>query len=414
MIRLVVVTCSVAVLYLMLMPTNQAAAQEQPEEREPSGRVVARVKLSSPNNEEKPVFAEAGDILTLISVKGKTALVASPENRRANVRVQDIVTLEKSKKLYNELIEEDPKNASLYVSRALVWDLEGEKKEVINDLTVAIRLGLKTPPTYVNRGAAYATSGEFDKAIADYDAAIELGYDDIAVFINRAVANFSKGDPKAAAEDFTRALKVDPKNEFALAQRGVAYQRSQEWDKAIADFSELYKRDNENIEAVSSRGFTHYLKGDSKKAVEDFTRAIKINPESPLAHNNRAFNRQILGQYKEAIEDYNKAIELAPKYALAHQNKAWLLATCPDDKIRDGKQAIESARTAGELREWKAITDIKSLAAAYAEVGDFDKAVEWQQKAVDMAEGDAKSGEEEMMKLYKAKAPFRFAAPAPK
>jgi tetratricopeptide (TPR) repeat protein len=97
---------------------------------------------------------------------------------------------------------------------------------------------------------------------------------------------------------------------------------------------------------------------------------------------------------------------------LAYQNKAWLLATCPEEKIRDGKTAIAAAQKAGELREWKAITDIKSLAAAYAETGDFEKAIEWQKKAIEMAQGESKSGEEEMLKLYEAKSPFRFAPPA--
>jgi len=390
--------------FLSLMLFTSTGAQE-PEQ------VVARIRLNSPKNKENPVFAEAGDVLTVLERQEETVLVQTPSGRRGNVRAQDVIPLAQSRKLYDDLIQKEPKNASLYASRALVWSIANDKQKVISDLTKAIQLGLQTPSVYINRGAAYATSGEYDRAIADYDKAIEKGYDHPSVFINRAVAHFAKGDANKAAEDFTRALEKNPKDEFARMQRGVAYQRLGQWDKAIADFNALIKMDEQNVEAISSRGFTHYLKGDSKQAVEDFTRVIELNPQSALAYNNRGYNRQVIGQYEKALADFNKAIELDPDYALAYQNKAWLLATCPDADIRDGKRAIAAAKKAGELRDWKAITDIKSLAAAYAEVGEFDKAVQWQKKAVDMAEGEAKTAEQELLKLYQAEAPFRFAAP---
>lgn len=64
---------------------------------------------------------------------------------------------------------------------------------------------------------------------------------------------------------------------------------------------------------------------------------------------------------------------------------ASLRATCPDEKHRNGQQAVEYATKACELTAWKNGGWIDSLAAAYAEAGDFDKAVEWQQKGMDLA-----------------------------
>ena len=81
-------------------------------------------------------------------------------------------------------------------------------------------------------------------------------------------------------------------------------------------------------------------------------------------------------RYEEAIAQYLKAVEMAPKNATAHNNLAWLLATCPTDRLRDGKKAIAHATKACELTDWKEPRHIGTLSVALAEDGQFDKAIE--------------------------------------
>ena len=116
-------------------------------------------------------------------------------------------------------------------------------------------------------------------------------------------------------------------------------------------------------------------------------------------------------EYDKAIADCNKAIRLDPKYASAYNNRAWLWATCPDAKYRDGKKAVESATKACELSEWKEPNDIGTLAAAYAEAGDFDAAMKWQSKAIALLT-DARTREDRSrLKLYQEKKPYRETNP---
>ena len=115
----------------------------------------------------------------------------------------------------------------------------------------------------------------------------------------------------------------------------------------------------------------------------------------------------MIGRHANALGDYNEAIRLQPKYALAFQNKAWLLATCPDDTIRDGRQAVVAANKACQLRQWKEPSDLRALSAAYAEAGDFGNAVKWQRKVVQATQGDQQKLEREVLGLYEAGKPYR-------
>jgi tetratricopeptide (TPR) repeat protein len=116
----------------------------------------------------------------------------------------------------------------------------------------------------------------------------------------------------------------------------------------------------------------------------------------------------VKGNYDKAISNYDAAIRLDPeKYVDAYNNLAWIFATCSDKQYRDGKRAVDCATKACELTDWKENVWFDTLAAAYAEAGDFDKAVEWQQKAIDLADERSKDKLRSRLDLYKAGKPYR-------
>jgi hypothetical protein len=115
-------------------------------------------------------------------------------------------------------------------------------------------------------------------------------------------------------------------------------------------------------------------------------------------------------KYNDAIEDYESAIEADPSYARAYNGLARLLATCPEDELRDGAKAVENATKACELTNWKNTDYLGTLASAYAEAGDFDEAIKWQQKAIDLLGEGQHSRHQPMyearMRLYQADQPY--------
>jgi tetratricopeptide (TPR) repeat protein len=180
------------------------------------------------------------------------------------------------------------------------------------------------------------------------------------------------------------------------------------FDQAIDYYTQEIRANPGSIVAYRLRGFIWLQKGETDIALADFSEAIRLDPSYVEAYNDRGLTWSNKKEYAKAIADYNEAIRLGPSFAAAFNNRAWLWATCPHERFRDGKKAVESANRAGELDGWKEIEIITTLAASYAESGDFAKAVEWQENANKLfIEKEKRKRGEERLKLYKEKKPHR-------
>jgi len=128
-------------------------------------------------------------------------------------------------------------------------------------------------------------------------------------------------------------------------------------------------------------------------------------------HNRGQSAKHRGGGYGEAISDYEAAVRVDPNYALGFSDLAWLRAACPAAKFRDGAKAIENATKACELTDWKNHSYVGTLAAVYAEVGDFATAVKWQKEAIDLLTEDKRAkwqaNYESRLKLYQSGKPYR-------
>lgn len=135
---------------------------------------------------------------------------------------------------------------------------------------------------------------------------------------------------------------------------------------------------------------------------------IQLRPGFSLAYNNRGYAYLMSGQYELALADLQKAIELDPKHPNAYKNLAWLMATCPETRYRDGATAVEHARRALELGGQKNAAWLDVLAAAHAEAGHYPEAIEWEEKAI-AAEANRPdvSEYERRLELYREGRAFR-------
>ena len=165
--------------------------------------------------------------------------------------------------------------------------------------------------------------------------------------------------------------------------------------------------DSMDADAYYNRGVSWLDKGELDKAISDYSQAIRLDPKFVQAYTNRGIVWSGKDQLDKAIADYNEAIRLDPKNASPYNNLAWLQSTCPDARYRNGRKAVENGRKACDLTDWKIHILVGTLAAAYAENGEFDEAVCWQQKAIELAPAKYKAVYRSFFELYKVRKPLR-------
>jgi tetratricopeptide (TPR) repeat protein len=275
---------------------------------------------------------------------------------------------------YTEAIKTWGGKDYLYYNRSLSYKRKKEYDKAITDLTEALRLNPKYVDAYSARGDAYDQAKDYVKALADYDQAITLKPDEAGLYYDRAAVYRHMGNDDKALADYDESIRRDPKYAFAYVNRGTVYNR----------------------------------KGDRDKAIADYTEAIRLAPKYAKAYYNRALVYQAKHDYERAITDFGQAMQLDPKNPDACENLAWILASCPQAHLRDGTKAVSYATKACELSEWKGSV-LSTLAAAYAEAGDFDQAIKWQSKYISAASETDKPNAQVRLALYEKRKPYHMA-----
>lgn len=203
-------------------------------------------------------------------------------------------------------------------------------------------------------------------------------------------------DSQAKVSLYTRCLDGNDKYDRSLE----AYQRDnmhfhranalfelRRYAEALVDYDRVIaKTYSDHVWALHQRGLTHQAMGQRQLALADFNQALELNSDAVWVRFDRGQLFAEMGLYQSAIEDLHMAATSSPENAVYANALAWLLATCPDAKIHDGKEAVRFALKAVSIDRNAQYLD--TLAAAQARKGDFKQAVETQQAALDLLRKD--------------------------
>jgi tetratricopeptide (TPR) repeat protein len=236
-----------------------------------------------------------------------------------------------------------------------------------------------------------------------------------------------KGLLDEAAAHYQAAVDVWPSSPTFQAKLGKALLRKGLNDEAIIHFQKAmelasHRTDTERAELQSDIGNELLQKGLVDEAIVQFQQALELAPADRIIHNDygnallrkgrvdeaivqfqKALDSGVEDAYaptihynlgnalrqkkllSEAVAQYREALKRAPRLVAAQDNLAWTLATAPDASLRNGSQALELATQANQLSGGRDPVILRTLAAAYAENGQFSKAFESAKSALDLA-----------------------------
>jgi tetratricopeptide (TPR) repeat protein len=215
---------------------------------------------------------------------------------------------------------------------------------------------------------------DFDRAIAESTETIRMFPGFAEALHLRAKARQMKKDLDGAITDETEAIRLDPSNSEAYYWRANAFCLKGEYSKGVDDLSRVIQIDPTSLNVYQARARARLRTGDSDGAIADCAEVIRLRPEDANALILRGSFLAMLGKFDRAVVDYDAAMRIDFEEPRAHTDLAWILASCSDAKVRDGRRAIAEATGACELTGWQDFRALSALAAAHASVGDFEEA----------------------------------------
>jgi tetratricopeptide (TPR) repeat protein len=312
---------------------------------------------------------------------------------------------------YTKALEAAPSDTQILSERAGAEVMNHDYAQAIADLDSAIAKKPADPNLQIQRAMAYYYAGFYQKAEDDADKAVAGAPKDWTMFKQRAEIEKWLNQPDHEIADLDQAIRLSKTpNAELYRNRGQAFLDRQEYDSGFRDLKKSLEMDGNNTDTLMMLAYGYYAKKQYPEQIATITRSLEIDPDNANAYASRAYAYMALGQYQQALDDYRSATKRAPENSNAANDLSWFLSTCPEAKLRDGKRALEIANHACQLTGWNQAQLIDTLAAAYAELGNFDEAIVWQQRAIDLAGPSNKDFQQELqhrLELYRKRLPYR-------
>jgi tetratricopeptide (TPR) repeat protein len=342
-------------------------------------RITYDNSAANPRNPESPPrrvrwgpgsFDEMGDVWIQVRTRDEPDRVALNRNIRRKWIDEDIIGK-------RTLVANDPSNAGLRTDLGVLLLESGAVSGAIEQLSLALVLRPDLADARVNLGLAMRQAGRVAEAVEQYRAALQRTPDHAAAHYNLANALHDLGQFDEAAAEYREALRITPSHARAHNNLGLEYLRRAAADQALAHFQE----------------------------------ATRVDPDLPEAHYNVAHLLHARGDLTGAARALRTAVRLRSDAAGWLAELAWLLATAPDGTVRDGAEALRLAERAQRLSDRPTADILDVLAAAFAETGDYDMALEIVGEAIRIAPSAQKAVLSDREARYRTRRPFRQPLP---
>jgi Flp pilus assembly protein TadD len=312
-----------------------------------------------------------------------------------------------------------PKCVSVRVCLGSLLDRQGKTE----DAARAFQEAIDTVPTdeisnqrdvahaYYNLGRMRLVEGNTEEAVNCFRDALGILPEYAAAHVELGSLLEERGKVAEAAIHYKNVVRMIPRTAAGHLAAGRAYLALGGTAQAVQHFSKALAMKADLAQAHIGLGIAYSELGSFVEATREFHAAAVLKPDDPVVHRELGLALMNEGRVEEALTHFREVFRMRPASPQAMNNLAWVLATSPDPKFRNGPEAVELSEKAGKLAAEEEPNRLGTLAAAYAEVGRFDDAVRVCEKAHALA---LRSGLDELAKvlddrldLFRSKNPYR-------
>ena len=318
---------------------------------------------------------------------------------------------------YNRALQTSPYDAEIVNGKATVLARLGRFAEAEAGLLDSLKLRPGYGEAVYNLGSIQQRQGRTADALVNLQRAAALMPQSTNVHFTLGETLRQAQRPADALAAYDRALQLAPQWSEARYGRALALMDLGRVPEAGTEFKSLVEVMKNRAAALDGYGFALALQGQAVEAEKLFQEALRVDPKQANAHLHYAM--QLAGQRKltAAVEHYRACLATETNQPAALNNLAWILAASSDASLRNGLEAVTLARRACELTGHREPFFLGTLAAAYAESGDFPNAIASAERAQAIATAagrpDMAQRNEELLKFYRAGQPYHEPPAAP-
>ncbi|MGA2788804.1 MAG: tetratricopeptide repeat protein [Verrucomicrobiota bacterium] len=306
---------------------------------------------------------------------------------------------------YTEALRLEPDNSMVRFNLASALAGEGKGEAAEKQFAEALRLSPDPLRTLMDFARILADQGRRAEATAKLREAVRRYPTNAAANLELGVNLMMSGQTNEAPGYFSAALQLEPDLAEKNLRAAKAYMEQGRFDFARRCLWTVSWLKPDDAGAHENLGIFCLRHGQPADALTQFEDALRLRPDA-RSHCDLGLVLTILGRHREAASHYETAIQLNPDSTEALNALAWLLATTPDSQLRNGTRAVVLAGQACRLTDFKQPLLVSTLAAAYAEAGRFDDAVQTAGKAIALAtaanQPNLASRNQELLEFYRA------------
>lgn len=312
---------------------------------------------------------------------------------------------------FNKALEIAPKDLLTHYQLAKAFEVAGDEEAAKVEMAKLTELDPEDPRALYRLGSFLGVQGRADEAIKYLNEFLKLQPGDVNALNNLGLVYAKQNKAAEAIEAYRQAIAVDADSHSVQRNLALALFTQGNFEEAGKHFAEAIRIERDD--ALSHRGYGIALgrAGRFAEARKEFSEAIQLNAMDHLSRYLRAGMYEAEGETAKALSDYREALDIAPEYLQAANGVAWILATAAEAELRDGKEAVRLGEFVCAATGYGDPRLLDTLAAAYAEAGQFDDAVSTARSALQSAERAQNAPLvqeiESHLALFESKRPYR-------